>query len=250
MSVKEYHWRGALTDRFFLLGLLMSLAYWLIESSVHPFFFGEGTFISQVFHPGAHELWMRAVVVCVILLFSVYVGAVVARMRRSRDELIDERNRARKYLDVVGVMVVGLDSQGRVSIVNRKGCEVLGYPEEEILGRDWFEDFIPDKMRAEMKGFFDRVISGEMEAGAYYENPVVTRGGQEKLVAWDNTVLRDADGLVVSTLSSGVDITERRRAEVVLAERLDELERFRKATVERELRIKELKDRLSALPTA
>ena len=83
------------------------------------------------------------------------------------------------------------------------------------------EDFIPVKIREEIKGVFERSMSGSGETISYYENLVVTRGGVEKLVAWNNTVLRGARGEVVSTLSSGVDITERRMAEGLLAERLD-----------------------------
>lgn len=33
-------------DRFLLLGLALSLIFWLIESAVHPFFFGEGAFLT------------------------------------------------------------------------------------------------------------------------------------------------------------------------------------------------------------
>ena len=193
---------------------------------------------------------MRVVVIAIILSFSLYAGRVVARLRRSGDELLEQRNRAQTYLDVVGVMVVGLDGQGRVVLINRKGCEVLGYPEDEILGRNWIEEFIPERIREEIKGVFDRVIAGLVEESGSYENVVATRDGVEKLVAWENTVLMDARGEVVSTLSSGADITERRKAEVLLAERLDELERFRKATVEREFRIKELREKLDALSTA
>ncbi len=241
MVSKDKQWWPEFLDRFLLLGLALSLFFWLIETS----FFGEGTFLARIFHPGSHELWMRAVVVAIILSFSLYAGRAVARLGRSRDEFMEQRNLAQKYLDVVDVMVVGLDAQGRVVLINRKGCEVLGYSEEEIMGSDWIEDFIPVRIQDEIKGVFERLMSGTGETIPYYENLVITRGGVERLVAWHNTVMKGARGEVgVSTLSSGVDITERRKAEVLLAERLDELERFRKATVERELRIKELKDRL------
>lgn len=242
--------RAALFDRFFLFGLSLSLLFWLAESSAHVIFSGEGAFLAEVFYPGAHELWLRAAIVLMILSFSLYAGRVVSRLRQSSAELVREKNRARKYLDVVGVMVVGLDAQGRVFLVNRKGCEVLGYPEDEIMGRKWLEDFIPGRIRDEIKGVFERSMSSRDDAVSYYENLVVTRGGGERLVAWNNSVLRGAGGEVVATLSSGVDITERRRADDLLAERLDELERFRKATVARELRMKELKDRLASLLTA
>jgi len=48
-------------------------------------------------------------------------------MLLSKDRSID-RDKAQRYLDIVGVIVVSLDVNGRVTLLNRKGCEFLGYP--------------------------------------------------------------------------------------------------------------------------
>lgn len=50
----------------------------------------------------------------------------------------------RNYFDLVQVMIVILDREGRVASINRKGCEILGYKEEEIIGKNWFDNFIPE----------------------------------------------------------------------------------------------------------
>src|SRR6185436_544402 len=44
------------------------------------------------------------------------------------------------------------------------------------------------------------------------ENPVLTKSGDERLIEWRNTVLRDGAGQVIGTFSSGTDITERNQA--------------------------------------
>lgn len=75
----------------------------------------------------------------------------------------------------------------------------------------------------------------------------MTSGGSERLIAWHNTALRDDSGGIIAVLFSGEDITEEREAEEAFRQRVDELERFRKATVEREFRIKYLKDRVAEL---
>jgi diguanylate cyclase (GGDEF)-like protein len=46
---------------------------------------------------------------------------------------------------------------------------------------------------------------------------VLTRDGEERVIAWRNTAVRDADGTVTATMSSGVDLTERRAAEEQIA---------------------------------
>jgi PAS domain S-box-containing protein len=116
-------------------------------------------------------------------------------------------------LDLVQVAVVSLDNQGRVSLVNRKGCDLLGYDADEILGRNWFESFLPESIRDETAEVFRRLMNDEAGGVEYFENPVLTRAGEERLIAWHNAILRDRAGKPTGTLSSGEDITDRKAAE-------------------------------------
>ena len=51
------------------------------------------------------------------------------------------------------------------------------------------------------------------ELPTQYENAILTRSGEQRLVAWNNTVLFGDEGEFAGTMSIGEDITERRRAE-------------------------------------
>lgn len=129
------------------------------------------------------------------------------------EELRRQRDRAEKYLDVAGVIVVVVGADQRVVLINRKGCEVLGYRQEEIIGKKWFDDFLPERIRDEAKSVFGKLMAGEIEPAEYYENSVLNKSGQERIIAWHHTVLRDEAGDTIATLSSGEDITERKLAE-------------------------------------
>lgn len=143
---------------------------------------------------------------------NVY-GADVTRHKRAEQQLRRERDRTQMYLDVAGVMFIALDPKGRVSLVNRKGCQILGYDEGEILGMDWFANFVPECRRRDVWDIFDKLMRGEMTLAEYAETPVIVRDRSERIIAWHNTVLTDETGAVIGTLSSGEDITERKRAE-------------------------------------
>jgi len=139
------------------------------------------------------------------------------QLTASEKELRREKERIQRYLDVAGVILVVIDSEQRVDLVNKKGCEVLGYDEDEILGKKWFDNFLPERLREQVKVVYDKLITGEIEPTEYYENPVLTRDGEEKLMSWHNTVLRNDEGRIVYTLSSGEDITEQKKKEKELA---------------------------------
>ena len=130
-----------------------------------------------------------------------------------RMELCAERDKAKSYLEVAGVMFVALDRDGRVALVNRKGCEILGSSRGEILGKEWFSHFIPAAEREATREMFRKIVAGEANLVSEHENNVVGADGQLRTIAWCNTTLRGADGGVEGTLSSGMDVTERRALE-------------------------------------
>ncbi|UCD89516.1 MAG: PAS domain S-box protein, partial [Desulfobacterales bacterium] len=125
-----------------------------------------------------------------------------------------ERDKAQDYLDIAGVILVALNPDQTIELINKKGCEILGYQEEEIIGKNWFDNFLPERMRDEVREIFGRLLNGEIEPIEYFENPVLTKSNKERMISWHNAVLRDDNGNIIGTLSSGEDVTEQRGAEV------------------------------------
>jgi PAS domain S-box-containing protein len=146
------------------------------------------------------------------------IGMDITEHKEAEEALRQERNRAQKLFDIAGVMFIAIDAKGEVTLVNQKGSTVLGYEQKEILGKNWFGNFLPMFIKDQTKTVFDRLMAGEIEPIGYYENPVLTKNGEERIIAWHNTILKDDEGCISGTLSSGEDITDRKRAEEVLKE--------------------------------
>lgn len=133
--------------------------------------------------------------------------AVEADLRR-------ERERAQGYLDTVQTIMVALDGEGTIRMINNAGLDLLGYREEELLGRNWFETCLPQPEGSEqVLPVFRELMAGNISAVEYSENPVLCRDGSVRLVAWHNSYLSDEEGRVTGTLGSGQDITERKKLE-------------------------------------
>ncbi len=143
-----------------------------------------------------------------------------ARMRAFAEELLQqERDRAQHYLNTVEAIIVALDREGRIILINNKGCRLLGYREEELLGKDWFTTCLPQPEGTQtVRSVFFSLLAGDTSPVEYYTNAVLTRDGQRREIAWHNTILRDASGKIVGTLSAGEDVTDRLRAEAELRE--------------------------------
>ncbi len=124
-----------------------------------------------------------------------------------------ERDKAQKYLDIAGVIIVALDNQGEITLMNRKGLQVLGYTEEEVIGKNWFDTFMPDSIKERVREVFQDLMAGNIEVAEHFQNPCLTKSGEERMIAWHNTVVTDDSGHIFGTLSSGEDVTERLKLE-------------------------------------
>jgi len=152
--------------------------------------------------------WGKLGITLLIALFTFWVMLVYARLYFRH-----EMARAERYLQIAKAIIIGLDRDGNVNLINRRGCEILGYTEKEILGRNWFETVLPDKCRDAVFGVFRKIIAGKIEPLEKYENEILTKNGEVRYIDWNNSIEKDPKGVIVGTLSSGQDITERKRAE-------------------------------------
>ena len=137
----------------------------------------------------------------------------ITERKRIERSLIEEKQTAQNYLDIVGVMILVLDNDKNVKLINRRGCEIIGYKPEEVIGKNWIENFLPERCRNKVDEVGDSLITDDRHKINYFENPILTKEGKERLIAWRNTTLTDQDGNVTGILTSGEDITERRQYE-------------------------------------
>jgi two-component system cell cycle sensor histidine kinase/response regulator CckA len=137
----------------------------------------------------------------------------ITSRKRAEATLRDERDRAQQYLDTAEVLLLKLDVDGRILLVNRYACDVLGWTAEELFGRNWNETCLPARIRREIRANFLHPTGGELSVS---ESPVLTRSGEERLFEWRCRLLRDDEGRVVGSFSSGTDISERNQAVAAL----------------------------------
>ena len=130
-----------------------------------------------------------------------------------------------KILDIENVITVVLDRNADIVLINRKGADILGEAKEKLTGKNWINNFILPQEREGVKKVFNSIISGELEGADYYENYILTASGKTPLIAWHNAYIYDDTGIITHTISSGDDITERRKLEHTLVKKNQELEK-------------------------
>ena len=122
----------------------------------------------------------------------------------------DLLSRTQDYLDIAGVIIVVIKPDETVELINKRGCEVLGYRKEEIEGAKWFDHFIPLDEREESRSHFMQMLQNDNQPIEYYENAILTKGNDIRIIQWHNAYLRNEQGEVIAILSSGEDTTSKK----------------------------------------
>ncbi|WP_055075397.1 ATP-binding protein [Pseudanabaena sp. 'Roaring Creek'] len=149
----------------------------------------------------------------ILMVFSDITSNVL-----NENALREANRRWQSLLDNVRLIVVGLNPEGIVGYANSFFLETAGYKLEEVIGENWFSNFLPEYLQEEIDRLFDKALIEEnflKDFHPHYQNPIITKSGEKRDIAWNNTVLRDPDHKIVGTISIGEDITDKLKVDKI-----------------------------------
>jgi PAS domain S-box-containing protein len=139
------------------------------------------------------------------------VGFDITELKRTEEELQQERDVLSAILDTVGALVVVLDPQGRIVRFNRACEHTTGYFSSEVHHRLFWELLLTPEEQDRWQAIFDQLRQGA--ACTEYESACITRTGERRLIRWSPAILPGPDSKVRYMIATGIDITERKRLE-------------------------------------
>ncbi len=195
------------------LSLALGILYWVLDAVLDSLVFHTSSFAVSMISPDAMCLAMRLINWAIITGFAGYAQYMLLKRRAIEEVLKKERDKAQKYLDVAGVIMLAVERDQTVSLINRMGCTILGCEERDVLGKNWFDHFVPESEREMQKRAFEALLQGREALQEYHESPVLTKLHGERTIAWHNSLLTEFNGTGTGLLSSGADITELKKSE-------------------------------------
>lgn len=137
--------------------------------------------------------------------------------KKTEEALRESERRLREMLENFQLISVLLDVEGNITFCNEYLLKLSGYTKEELLGQNWFKLMIwPQDDNRVANSFYEKILTGTI--ATYAENFIITKQGTQRLIFWNNLVLRDIHGQPLGTASIGVDITNQKLAENALRE--------------------------------
>ncbi len=141
-------------------------------------------------------------------IYSIGIVNNITERKKIQDTILEQTKTMQLYLDLVDVMIVALNKQGNITLVNRKTCEVLGYGEESILGKNWFNNFVCEYDRENAIDLYLKTINKETDVVEKLQYYVVCKNGEKRMILWRRAYVYNDEKGISGLISSGEDITE------------------------------------------
>ena len=140
-----------------------------------------------------------------------------------KENLAESQRRFSDLMLNVKLLSVMLDVNGNVIFCNTYLLSLTQYSINEIMGKNWFDLFLPKQIVEHVKKVFQGVMNDD-DYAYNYENEIITKAGQPLIVSWNNTILFDAHKKIIGTASIGENITDRKLSEYQLKEKTEQIE--------------------------
>ena len=155
------------------------------------------------------------------------------QLEQLNSELKFQKEKAQNYVERSGSFFLELNLDGDITMINNVGCSILGFKPSDsdknvflqkpencpLEGTNWFEQFIPKDRIKESKNRFEQLLKIKPQENKTYEDIILTRNGEERLISWNHSTMINNEGHVIGALTVGKDITEENKAQKILEER-------------------------------
>lgn len=136
----------------------------------------------------------------------------ISSIKLTETTLINERDKAEAYFNTADVFLLILSPDETILDINEMGCKLLGFQKKELLGQNWFDNFLPNQLRDSYKKFYKNFIENpeiafEEYSGSTEPHQVLCKNNV-KYIKWSSKPLFNPEGTIIGILSSGQDYTE------------------------------------------
>lgn len=153
-------------------------------------------------------------IITLFLVGTVLLQPMVSRLKDNALKMAQEKAFADNVINTTQALIIGLDELGQVILFNHYAEENSGWSEEEIRGKNFFEQFIPEDNQKELFSLFVDMMSGIVEYADDIETQMMISTNDLLNIVWSPTVIKESSSSKpIMFLATGLDITERKEAE-------------------------------------
>jgi len=139
----------------------------------------------------------------------------VLQARRDAESLRASRDYAESLIEGANALLIGLDTDGRITLFNAAAERITGYARAEVLGADWCAVMLPGHLAEINTSLYRDFMAGRTALPRQHEGVLLTKNGLTRHISWQNSLLK-RDEAVVGIFAFGIDISEQKEAQAEL----------------------------------
>ena len=145
----------------------------------------------------------------------VVIGRDITDRKRAEQALLEEKEKLAVTLHSIGEAVIAIDKNYRIMIINRAAQNLIGWKEEEALGKKITEVVQPLSLENNkpIKPIVLKVLETGKKISHTEDLKIVTRNGEERLINETASPIFDKNGVIIGVVVVYRDITEKRHLE-------------------------------------
>ncbi len=140
-------------------------------------------------------------------IFTVGMVEDISEKLQVKEELQAEKDRAQMYLDMAGSLILFTDTDLKITMINKQGSKILGRDEEDILNKNWIEEFIPETHQKIIADYMKGLIDGSVAPRQTSAGPIIAADGSLRWIQWSDVPIATIGNRNRGILSAGIDIT-------------------------------------------
>ena len=148
-------------------------------------------------------------IVCLTLILPL------KSMKNTSDEikslkiaLHGEQALSKVFFSVDNSIILIINNSNKIMQINKKASYILGFKEDEMLGKDWISLLIEENSREGLKTQYQQFVKDKNQNFIRFTATIKAKDGTEKMVDWQCSPLRDENGMIYGSINSGQDISE------------------------------------------
>jgi len=215
--------RVTMRDLPILVAIVSAVLYWFLESVLHAFLFQNGSVIEQIFFPDPHEIWTRFLVIGIIIIFGIYVQIVINKRKWAEEKIKRITAELNQIFNTAADGMRLIDKNFTVLRINETLSNLLNMSKDEVVGQKCYETF-----RGSLCHTADcpltKILNGQEER-VECDVEKERKDGVRIPCIVTATPFRGSNGELLGIVEDFKDISERKRMEDELEQRLKELAR-------------------------
>jgi len=156
------------------LGVLLGVSYWPAEAAIHTWLFSRGSFVENLLHLDANEMWMRLIISLGFIAFGLYAQHTINQQQQMHARLKKQDERLKRIIDTAHDAYVSIDGAGAITGWNIRAEKMFGWQKPAVMGRLLEETIIPERLRQGYHRGMKRYM--ETSIGPWLYKPVKTTG--------------------------------------------------------------------------